>query len=277
MAHLNKIATRSGSTSSLSATGTSVKRSRDDISKQSDDGEIVSLDDLWNRMQSMLANNTNRIEMKIEDCNAVLEKRISDIEDQLVTVRDECSDNVHRLKEAFAVVRSDVDRSIEAVHRIDRNKDLLISGIPYQGNENLHNIFRKIAVSIEFDENRIPLVDLQRLARSPICSGTTPPVLCEFALRSCRNEFYRKYLSKCSLCLRDIGYESGNRIYINENLTTNARQIRAAAIKLKKLGQVQSVFTRNGTVFMKPNGSDNAKAIHSLEQISTSVSNLILQ
>lgn len=40
--------TRSGSTSSL--VGSSAKRSRDDLTKH-DDGEIVSLDDLWNKMR----------------------------------------------------------------------------------------------------------------------------------------------------------------------------------------------------------------------------------
>lgn len=273
----NKVVTRSESASSLSATGSSAKRSRDDLSKHDDDGEIGSLDDLWSRMQSLLASSIERIEMKIENGNAILEKRISSIEDQLVTVREECSEKVSRLEGAVVAVRHDIDHSIEATHRMNKNKELIFSGIPYQGREDLQAIFRKIAVSIGWDENCIPLVDLQRLARAPIGSGTSPPVLCEFALRNTRNDFYKMYLSKRSLCLRDIGFESGNRIYINENLTTNAREIRAAAIKLKKLGQVQNVSTRNGIVFIKPKGSENSKAVHTLQEIASLIKNPILQ
>lgn len=277
MSQNNKAVTRSGSASSLSAIGSSAKRSRDDLSKQSDDGEIGSLDELWNKMQSMLTNTIERIEAKIDSCNAVLEKRISSIEDQLVAVREECSEKVRQLEDTVASVRMEVDHSIESVYRMDKNKDLIFSGVPYQSQEDLKSIFQKIAVSIGYDLHCVPLVDLQRLARAPIGSGMTPPVLCEFALRGSRNEFYRKYLSKRSLCLRDIGFESGNRIYINENLTANAREIRAAAIKLKKLGEVQHVSTRNGIVFIKPKGSENSKAIHTVKQIASHIKTPILK
>lgn len=257
--------TRSGSTSSL--VGSSAKRSRDDLTKH-DDGEIVSLDDLWNKMQSMLRTTSERIETKIESCNAALEKRMSNIEDKLTAVREECSDKVAKLEDAIADVCADVDLAAEAACRIEKNRDLVFSGIPYQSREDLSDIFRKIAVSIGFDENNLPIVCLRRMTRGPISSGASPLILCEFSLRQERNEFYRQYLSKRSLCLQNIGFESANRVYINENLTSNARQIRAEAIKLRKSGQLENVTTRNGVVFVKRKGSEAASAIYSLQQIA---------
>lgn len=261
----NGIVTRSGSTSSL--VGSIAKRSREDLTKQDGDSEIVSLDDLWNKMQTMLSNSCGRIETKIEKCNAALEKRMSNIEEKLNAVREECSEKIVKLEEDVVGVRADVDIAVEAVHRMGRDRELVFSGIPFHSQENLDEVFRKIALTIGYHENNLPIVDLQRMARAPIALGTSPLILCEFALRNKRNEFYRSYLSKRSLCLRDIGLDSGNRIYMNENLTNNARQIRAEAIKLKKLGYVENVSTRNGIVHVKRKGTDKPSAIYSLQQI----------
>lgn len=266
MSQNSGVITRSGSTSSL--IGSLAKRSREDLTKHDGDNEIVSLDDLWNKMQTMLTSTCDRIEKKIESCNATLEKRMSGIEGELNAVRKECSEKVVKLEETVAGVRADLDFAVEAMYRMDKSRELILSGIPFQSRENLDELFRKIALTIGYSENQLPLVGLHRLARAPISSGTSPLILCEFALHSKRNEFYRLYLSKRSLCLRDIGFDSGNRVYVNENLTNNARKIRAEAVKLKKLGHLDQVSTRNGIVHVRRKGSDNASAIYSLDQIA---------
>lgn len=260
------IVTRSGSTSSL--TGSLAKRSRDDLTKH-DDGEIASLDDLWIKMQAMLTSTTVRIETKIESGNAALEKRISNIEDKLNAVRDECAEKVNKLEESVATIRADMELAVDAANRFNKNKDLILSGIPFHLREDLADIFRKISLTIGYNDNNLPLVHLCRMARNPIASGTSPLILCEFALQNVRNEFYRQYLSKRSLCLRDIGFESGNRIYVNENLSSNARQIRSEAIKLKKQGLLENVTTRNGVVYVKRIGSEDASAVYSLQQMAS--------
>ena len=260
------IVTRSGSTSSLIVSN--AKRSREDLSKQ-DDGEIGSLDDLWSRMQLMLSTTSERIEKKIEICNGALEKRMSNIEDQLTVVRQECIEKVNNLEQSVLAVRNKIDQAVETAYRIEKNKELVISGIPYQSQENLSEIYRMMALSIDYDDNRVPLANLQRMARVPIAPGSSPLILCEFALRQERNEFYRLYLSKRSLCLRDIGFDSGNRLYVNENLTKNARLIRAEAIKFRKLGQLESVTTRNGIVYIKRKRSDTATAVDALQKIAS--------
>lgn len=270
----NKIVTRSGSTSSLNTVGSQAKRSREDISKH-DDEEIASLNDLWTKMQNMMFSTSERIEAKIESCNNVLEKRISLVESQLAAVRDEFSGRVVRLEEEVTATRNEMDYIAESVRRCDKNKELIISGVPYQNQEDLVEVFKRISGSIGFKETKIPLVELQRLSRSPIAPGLTPPILCEFALRNHRNEFYRNYLSKRSLCLRHIGFESENRIYINENLTPNARRIRSEAVKLKKAGRLDSVTTRDGIVYVKPKGSEKATALHSLPQVASFIRNPI--
>ena len=269
-----KVVTRSGSTSSLNTVGSQAKRSREDVSKH-DDEEINSLSELWTKMQSMLSSTSERIEAKIDSGNAALEMRISKVESHLSAVRDEFSGRVIKLEEEVAATRYEMDYIAEAVHRADKNRELIISGVPYLNHENLADIFCKIASCIGYSETNIPLVHLQRLSRSPIAPRLTPLILCEFALRNQRNEFYRKYLSERSLSLRHIGFESENRVYVNENLTANARRIRSEAIKLKKAGRLETVTTRDGIVYVKPKGSEKATAIHSLPQVTSFCKNPI--
>lgn len=248
------------------------KRSREDLTKYDGD-EILSLDDLWNKMQLVLTSTSERIEKKIETCNATLEKRMSNIEDKLTAVREECIEKTNKLEETVLTVRNEIDHAVEIAYRIEKNKDLVISGIPFRSQENLADIYHKIVQSIGYNENRVPLANLQRMVRVPIASGSSPLILCEFSFRQERNESYRLYLSKRSLCLRDIGFESDNRIYINENLTKIARQIRAEAIKLKKLGRLDNVSTRNGIVYIKRKQSITAEAVDSLQKIASLINN----
>lgn len=137
----NKIVTRSGSTSSLNTVGSQAKRSREDISKH-DDEEIASLNDLWTKMQNMMFSTSERIEAKIESCNNVLEKRISLVESQLAAVRDEFSGRVVRLEEEVTATRNEMDYIAESVRRCDKNKELIISGVPYQNQEDLVEVFK---------------------------------------------------------------------------------------------------------------------------------------
>lgn len=270
-----KVVTRSGSTSSLNTTGSVAKRSREDVSKH-DELEIASLDELWSKMQAILSITSERIEAKIESCNAALGDRISKVEKQLTAVREEFSGKAIELEREMNTVRCEINNIAEATHRFNKNNELIISAVPYRSQENLRDMFCKIATSIGYDETNIPLVNLQRLSRVPITPGTTPPILCEFALRGNRNDFYHKYLYKRSLCLRNIGFESENRIFINENLTDDARRIRNEAVKQKKLGRLETVSTREGIIYVKVRGSEKTTAIHSIQQLTSLSNNPIL-
>lgn len=256
----NKPLTRSGSTSSASSTNNELPAQR----AVPEFATIASLDDLWTRMQGMF----ERTYEKIESSKTELAERITDVEGQLGKVREECSSRVDKLEETLSGVRLDLDHTTEAVHRMEKNDELIISGIPFQNNENLASIFLTISQSIGYSEDSSPFVELKRLARQPIARGATPPILCQFAHRLTRNEFYRKYLGKRNLSLRNIGFENDNRIFINENLTSKARSIRTEAIKQKKLGRIQSVTTRDGVVYVKFSGSGKLDAIHNIQQLN---------
>ncbi|EDS37965.1 cadherin [Culex quinquefasciatus] len=65
-------------------------------------------------------------------------------------------------------------------------------------------------------------------------------ILVKFVLRNQRGDFYSSYLRKCNLQLSHLGINSTRRFYVNESLVA-ARKIKAAALRLKKTGNVHSV------------------------------------
>lgn len=86
-------------------------------------------------------------------------------------------------------------------------------------------------------------------------------VLIQFAITVQRNDFYFKYLRSRSLSLSEIGFSVNKRIYINENLGSDVRNLRSKALQMKKDGKLRGVFTRNGILFVKKIGDENEIAI----------------
>lgn len=145
--------------------------------------------------------------------------------------------------------------------------DLLLSGVPYKPNEDLSIYINKVSTALGYVEHVMPLIHTKRLARLPIEAGASPPIVLQFAFKNVRDDFYQRYLSSRSLSLNHLGFNVNKRIYVNENLTILARQVKAHAIKLKKSGKLHSVFTKDGFVFIKRKPEDQAQLVLSVDSL----------
>lgn len=261
----NKPLTRSTSTSSSSL------NTDGRLSKQNKSDDVETLSDLWNKIRRMFAESKSDIEGKIESCKTELEQKITGVEQQLSSLKMGCDVQIKDVSEAVSDVRHDLELTKRNVNRLTTTNELIISGVPYTSDENLTLIFQNISVALASTPSNVPNVYLKRLSKNPINIGSSPPILCQFALRGVRDEFYGRYLRQRSLNLRHIGFNNDNRVYINENLTMNDREIRTQAIKLKHQGRIQQVFTRNGVVYARMKNGDEAEPFYSLEQLFASV------
>lgn len=260
----NKINTRSNISSSLNnllEEKNNNKRSRDDLSLDASGQEIHSLDELWAKINLAISQSNTQIESKIETCMA----KINGLEEKLAKFQGECSNNISSISAAVNEVRGELHSTNEWIGRFEKSSELIISAVPYVTNENLKATFEHITKALGFDT--VPLVGLKRLTRNPIKPGDSPPIVCQFALRMERDVFYRQYLAHRQLNLSHVGFESSNRIYINENLTHFARNIRTEALKLRRHGQLQQVYTKDGVVFAKGSSATAAVACHSLAHL----------
>lgn len=243
------------------ADGNDMKRSREDLDASNE--HIESLDDLYSKMQLMF-NETNT---KIETSKRDLRNEISTLREDVQQLKLDCSSEIKQLSVSVSHIQSNVQLNKERVLAVSKMNDLLLSGVPYIPTENPNDYVRKAALVLGYGDQEVPLVYCKRLCKLPISAGATPPILLQFAFKSLRDEFYRRYLSTRNLTLTHLGLNVNKRIYLNENLTDLSRKIKAEALKLKKSGKLHSVFTRDGFVYVKRTAEEEVQMIFSLDQL----------
>lgn len=241
------------------------KRSREDLTAMDSDDEqpLLSLDELFGRMKKMFEKTNTRI----ESCKSDLQSEFTALREDMHQFKAECSSNVNKLSAELSYTQDNVSLNYERILICNKSNDLLLSGVPYQSSENLPDYVRSVSLALGYSDQDRPQIYMKRLARLPIAAGSTPPVLLQFSFRAVRDEFYRRYLSSRNLSLTHLGFNVNKRVYLNENLTDLARTIKGGAIKLKKEGKLHSVFTKDGFVFVKDRPEDEARPVHSLEQL----------
>lgn len=244
------------------------KRSRDDLDKTDD--RLDSLDDLLSRMKLMIAEGNVKIEDKIDANNDKLNKIVGEITTlryDIQQLRSECATGIKRLSESCVTLDDGVKRKKEGICSLEKRNELLLSGIPFSPTENTCVLFEKVTKVLGYRDQDVPLVFTKRLARVPIATGTSPPILLQFAFNAAREEFFRRYLKQRNLTLNQVGFDVDRRIYVNENLSERARSLRGGAVKLKKSGHIRSVFSRNGIIYVKSNADVPAEPIFEMDQL----------
>ncbi|XP_055589774.1 uncharacterized protein LOC129741968 [Uranotaenia lowii] len=218
--------------------------------------------DILDRIQSMIDVAIQQVLTKISETKEELQSEIATLRDEMSKYKQECSQSILSVQEDLKLTQN------RMLHLTKAN-DLIITGIPFQTDERLNDIICKISRTLGFSDDGLPLVHARRLARLPIKTTTSPPVLLEFAFKSVRNDFYSRYLKTCNLSLTHIDININRRIYINENLSEHTRKLRGEVLKLKQSGLVLSTFTRDGLVFVKTAAVNEPMLITSIDQIKT--------
>ena len=236
--------------------------------------QTMDVAELWKEIHRSITTFTERLEAKVESYVAGLEDIIACVEQRIEAVKDDYKVNLNKLTGVVTSIRADHHHRLQQFGRMERALDLVFSGVPYQRNEDLYQIYQSVARSIGVVERVHPMVYLKRLSNKPSSTGSPPPILCQFAFRGLRDEFFNKYLYSRSLTLRHIGFEGVGRIYVNESLTSLSRRILNAANKLRKEGRIYRVSTKNGLVSVITHEKADAVVVDNLEQWLNLKSNL---
>lgn len=215
----------------------------------------------------MIDEGNAKIENKIESSNAALVTEISTLRDEVNQLKVDYARDFKSLCESHEKTAEQVRRSKDNAGKILRSNDLILTGVPYRPTEKTDEILREIATTLGYNDSDVPPVFTKRLARIPIAAGSTPPILLQFAFRASKDEFFHRYFASKNLSLLHLGFDTDKRIFINENLTESTRNIKGAALKLKRNGHLQNVFTKDGTVYVKPLEDVPAQPVFSLDQL----------
>ncbi|BES97060.1 Hypothetical protein NTJ_09873 [Nesidiocoris tenuis] len=148
-------------------------------------------------------------------------------------------------------------------------QDLEVRGVPYVENENLDDIFQKIATKINASiEMYKPSQVYRVLLKSHQDTGErnqTPPIIVKLASQTSRDEFINLKKSFGQLTAKDIGYSSTSQIFLGERLTSSTKHLLWMARTTKEATGYKYAWVKHGKVFMRK--SDTSKPLQ-IAQIS---------
>uniref|UniRef100_A0A182P6D1 Uncharacterized protein n=1 Tax=Anopheles epiroticus TaxID=199890 RepID=A0A182P6D1_9DIPT len=205
-----------------------------------------------------------------------LEQKLDKLLDSVVKIKADMHRRIDRLGKRVEQIHLDVQLNIDNTDRALLRNDLLLIGIPHLEREDLQQCFWAVCRVLEYSEQDIPQVDIRRQRvtgggggggnrRTTAAQkqhggggGDTEPATCspapivvEFMFKTLRDQFYRAYQAKRVLRLSDIGFSSDRRFFVNEVLTKYNQKLMAEAVRRKRLGQLHSVYTVDGIVYVQ--------------------------
>lgn len=209
------------------------------------------------------------ISSKLDSTKEEIAKQINDgmqnvkteIKAELDHMRSQLEKSIEDLSSSVKSNKEGIHSTAAALSRSLNSNDLIVSGVPFTRDENLIDYFGTWCKHLGF--TAAPLVDVRRLSKQPMVVGKNYKILLQFAITNQRSDFYIKYLRTRSFTLDQIGFKSNERIFVNENLTINARGIKAKALLARKDGKLHSVYSRNGEIFIKVTAGGEAISIPS--------------
>lgn len=230
----------------------------------------LSMADL-NELKKFIADNSNALENGIKESQTSLQKSLetkfdclaSKFNEEVIAIKNTVNDFKAEVASEISEIKSQVshntknvennlEKTNDAIQRMQRSHILRLVGFKYKENENLSLYVTKVANEIGFVSltqniastiERIPYKD--RKTETVSQSNT---ILIHFNEPRQKELFYSQYLKKMPLNPLNLGLPESNRIVIGEFLTGRNAAIFKRAQEMKKDKKLAQVYTSNGLV-----------------------------
>ena len=216
-------------------------------------GNSITLEGILRSMMQQFTETKQLIDTvrtEIMDVNNKIDSVKIELKNDIKSVKDDCAAKFQHHDVALDLLNTRVDGMSQKIGALQNRNELIISGIPFKNGENLHGTLNAIGKHLALSDPTTLMAQTRRMKPGGKSDGDGLIVV-EFALKATRDEFYSAYLRKRDLKLRNIGLDSDRRVYINENLSIEARKLKSAALHKKKAGKLASVYTKDGIVYVK--------------------------
>lgn len=269
-------------------------RSELDTSTNSDDmgnSEILkTLKEMEARFTSKLDSIESSIELrlgsKIDDLKSSLSTTIHEVKaefnQQLNTVSSSVDHRFDAVNENHAKVENRCDKISSVVMQMESNyeprlcklerqsllNELIVTGVPIEKRKNLDDVVADICEALQVDLRQSDFSSIFRLPSKKTANQNADnkaappsPIILRFNYSWAKDCFLNAYFKKKTLNLKDIGFKTAKRIYVNESLTTQNRQIFRQALLAKNANQIHRCFTRQGLVYIEATSSSKSVRI----------------
>lgn len=252
-----------------------------------------AFEEMKNQFKSMENNVSTKIDSLTSSMDAKIETLRSDFSNQIsslsanidiklssmapISVTDSLQQEVKRLGDLYKQSESRLDL-LERESLLNR---LLISGIPNTKNENLSELFNRIADCIGCEHFKINAYRLNQQNKLQNASNSNNTIMVKFYSTEERFQFFHKYLKFKNLSLNNIGFcesdahnpasssfgsnsstiaKKSLRIFINELLTKKNSEILRLVRKLKDSNIINGYYTSRGVVYTTKNNDGVIKS-----------------
>lgn len=157
----------------------------------------------------------------------------------------------------------ELETKINDIEQREREKNLIINGIPKQENSNATEIVFQIAGSMNIHLERDSVCEAYRLGKRE-----DAPLLVKLRTQEEKLLFLKKIKESKGLKTETCGFKGENgKIYINDDLTMQNQKLFKMAMEYKRLQKFYSVFTRHGRIFLKKSQAGDPIRIHTEEDL----------
>lgn len=208
----------------------------------------------------------------------MLDAVIPDINHKIVTLESQLKKCITQLNhiQTSSPTNNNMDRKFEQFEKLVKASNLILRDIPIFKNEDVNSYVLSAAKTfiMALSRNDIDCFRLQQKA-----SNHPPVIIVKFHNINVKNDFYGRYLDSIKqhryLTLDGIQHsKSAARIYFNQHLTTKDLAIFNKARKMVRDNIITQVFTSNGNVYIRVNGTNDRKlkigSLNKLEEITAS-------
>lgn len=187
-----------------------------------------------------------------------INKRIETVETKVNSIERSLEyhiEEVDELKAKVEVLETELPPTIIKVHDLELNtlrKSIEIQGIPHDSEEKLNDIVLKLATlkSISMDINNIDLAYRNKSKKS---------IVIRFMQSHKRDAFLSAFKGKHDITAASIGFRNCSfKVYVNELLSFETRNLFYKARKLKEELQYKFVWTVNQRVYLRKDQNSNA-------------------
>lgn len=155
--------------------------------------------------------------------------------------------------------RSNLKLKQDDLDQYERRDCLVFTGVPLTQNEDTSNIVEKIAhyAGVQVARHNINISHRLRIRND----GKPPSIIAKFTHREIRDNLYTAW--KNSVTADKLGFSATNRIFINESLTPQRRELYRICLDFKKTHNYKFLWTCNGNILLRKTDSSEVVSVNS--------------
>lgn len=265
------------------------KKSKANNNKSATKINISAMSKEFNELKDLIGSLATSINAKIDDSRHALENKFTSLDDKFTGLATQVNAEVQTIKTTVIEFQNKIandinsmdlslkqhanrlDNNEDDIQRVQLSQDVRLVGFAVKENEDLVQIFRKIADHIGFATgNNVGVPTIERMSTKNHATGQimpSPTIIIHFSSLRQKQLFYSLYLNKMPLNPENFGLTCDNRIVIGENLTKKNAQLFKSAQILRKNNRLAQTFTENGIVKIRFAKGKNEKTYMVRNQI----------